>query len=242
MKRGAGSLLWPAVAGVLGVAALVLGALRFVRLPPAPMEQGETKPAAIVISRDQKPDEISLFSHAPLFMPTAVNASRLELPAELQQEPSAIFHTFEPNYTFSVNGPAITFPEPFANRFSMPTTPAAAPLIGETLNPFEGIGRADQPVLPLAPRLGFLTVVDAKTGRTVLQADLPSSAGPAPVANWQPLQLMAEVDSGGLVDDPLVFSGSGSEEVDSFFRTFLAKTFRIGKRLEPGFYRLRIGP
>jgi hypothetical protein len=241
--RRQSSLFWPIVAGVLGVAALVAVVLRFVRLPaPHPAGQAEIKPAAIVISQEQASNEISLFSQVPLFMPTAVNASRLELPAEIQQEPTAIFHTFEPKYTFSIDRPAITFPEPFSDRFQMPATPAAAPLIGETPNIFEGMGRVDRLDVALPARLGYLTVSDAKTGRTVLQTALSTSEGRLPPKSWQPFQLIAEVDVGGLVEEPMVWTSSGSEEIDAFFRTFLARTFRIGKRLEPGFYRLGVGP
>jgi len=44
------------------------------------------------------------------------------------------------------------------------------------------------------------------------------------------------------VGDLVLTSSSDSEEVDSFFRSYLVKTFRLGERLNPGRYRILVGP
>jgi hypothetical protein len=50
------------------------------------------------------------------------------------------------------------------------------------------------------------------------------------------------VSSAGLIGDPILVTGSGWEEVDTFFRSYLVKTFRLGERLNPGRYRVLVGP
>ena len=50
----------------------------------------------------------------------------------------------------------------------------------------------------------------------------------------------------GIVGDPILMVGSEGEEmdekVDAFFRSFLVKSFRLGERLNPGRYRVLVGP
>ena len=238
------NFLWPVAGAIIAITAFLWVALRFVRLPPAPaVPPKAAQTAAIVISQQKANDTTSLFSHGPLFLSTPLNASRLELPAEVHQEPTAMFHNFDPKYTFSVNAAAIVFPEPFAHRFLMPNNPAAATLIGEQPNPYAGIGRILRPATPLPSRLGSLEVAAAATGRVVLTSELAVLPLPRALpSSWQPFQLMVSVDETGLVAEPLIVTSSGVSDVDAFFRTFLAKTFQLGKRLEPGIYRLRVGP
>ncbi len=231
------ALLWPIVGGILGVVGLLFVASRFVRLPAPGIIQPAVPTASLIVTQSKQAGEISLFSHVPLFLPTPVNASRLDLPSEVHQEPTAIFHKVEPEYTFPIDGPALALQLPI----SAPPSPAAATFVGDTPNAFEGIGRLDAVSAPLAARLGVLEVREAQTGQIVLASVLEGGGASLP-ATWQPFQFLAFVDETGLVGEPTLMSRSGSEVVDNFFRTFLAKTFPVGKRLEPGSYRFRVGP
>jgi hypothetical protein len=88
-----------------------------------------------------------------------------------------------------------------------------------------------------------MEVLQAKTGRIVLAA--PLNAQPTdrfPVVDWKPLEMVVAVEAAGMVGEPTVTSGSESEEVDNYFRALIVKQFRVGARLPPGFYTLRIGP
>jgi hypothetical protein len=59
---------------------------------------------------------------------------------------------------------------------------------------------------------------------------------------WAPLEFLATVEAAGLVA-PLTLTGrSGVDEVDAFFRNYLVRTFRLGERLPPGFYRITVSP
>jgi hypothetical protein len=35
---------------------------------------------------------------------------------------------------------------------------------------------------------------------------------------------------------------SGVEEIDNFYRNYLVRTYRVGERLAPGFYRITVAP
>lgn len=56
------------------------------------------------------------------------------------------------------------------------------------------------------------------------------------------MEFLAVVSSAGLIADPVLVNGSGWEEVDNFFRSYLVKSFRLGERLNPGRYRVLVGP
>jgi hypothetical protein len=56
------------------------------------------------------------------------------------------------------------------------------------------------------------------------------------------LEFIVAINPAGIVGAPILASGSGWEEVDAFFRTYLVKTFRVGERLSPGQYRVVVGP
>ncbi len=46
----------------------------------------------------------------------------------------------------------------------------------------------------------------------------------------------------GLVGPPVLTVHSDVAEVDAYFGRYLAEGLRIGQRLNPGFYRIRVGP
>jgi hypothetical protein len=56
------------------------------------------------------------------------------------------------------------------------------------------------------------------------------------------MEFMAAVDASGLVGPLVLTVHSDVAEVDAYFGRYLAETFRIGQRLEPGFYRICVGP
>lgn len=105
-----------------------------------------------------------------------------------------------------------------------------------------GLGRAPAPLAAMAPRGGFLEVRAAGTGETVLAEGIPADGKPPGGKTWQPMELLATVDSAGLLAPLVVVESSRVEEVDAHFRTYLAGGFRLGHRLPPGFYRIVVGP
>jgi hypothetical protein len=106
-----------------------------------------------------------------------------------------------------------------------------------------GFGRSDVPAQTLQARAGFVEVISAASGERILGEPLQMPEARVPGDKpWAPLEFRARIDAAGLVIPLVVTTSSGVEEVDAHFREFLAKTYRIGERLPPGFYRLIVAP
>jgi len=245
-RRGQGNTLWIAIAVAVVLVVLVVLAIARVRLPkPLAATTPVSKLASVAIARADNEgasaallQQVALYDPMPLFLPTEKNSSDPALPAQLRREPGNVFKTISPQLTFREYEMNIELPAPVA----VPKDPLGALSTGETTNPFFTFGRINYPYSPLAKRLAFVEVLQAKSGRTVLAT--PLNAGPEnilPAVEWQPLEMMVAVEATGLIGAPMVTSGSGIEEVDDYFRAFVAKQFRLGARLPPGFYMLRIG-
>jgi hypothetical protein len=65
---------------------------------------------------------------------------------------------------------------------------------------------------------------------------------PAGSADWQPAEFLVSVTVSGILGRPVETASSDLEDVDVFFRDYLAKTLRLGERLPPGNYRVVVGP
>ena len=247
-RRGQGNTLWIAIAVATVLVVLIVLAIAQVRLPKplvANSPANANAPASVAIARTNNTgasaallQQVELYDPMPLFLPTDKNSSDPSLPVSLRREPGNVFKTISPQLTFREYEMSIELPAPVA----VPKDPLEVLHTGETTNPFFTFGRINYPYTPLPKRLAFIEVLQAKSGRTVLAA--PLNAGPTdvlPAVEWQPLEMVVAVETTGLIGAPTVTSGSGSEEVDDYFRAFVAKQFPLGARLPPGFYMLRIG-
>jgi len=245
-QRGQGNTLGIAIViSVILVALVVLAATR-VRLPKSVDQKlPKPNPTSVAIARaDNKGGsaallaQVELYDPKPLFLPTPINNSDPTLPATLRREPDNAFKTISPQLTLAEYEMSIVLPEPI----TVPKTVVEALHTGETANPFFTFGRINYPYTPLPKRLAYVEVVQAKSGRTVLAAPLTARPNDnLPPVDWQPLEMVVAVEASGMIGTPTVTSGSGFEDVDDYFRAFIAKQFRLGARLPPGFYMLRIG-
>jgi hypothetical protein len=183
--------------------------------------------------------ELALRDLAPLFLPTSYNAAPTE---PLAREPALnVFDADTTKLNFGETDPGLQLPTPL----HAPGTPAE--VLADSPAPLAaGIGRTDAKLPTALPHGAYLEVFAASSGESVLIQTLDPSAGPKavdrPVPDWRPLEFMAAVDPSGLVGQLVLTTGSGSEDVDNHFRNYLARTFRIGDRLTPGFYRIVVGP
>ncbi|MES2693719.1 MAG: hypothetical protein V4773_09615 [Verrucomicrobiota bacterium] len=105
-----------------------------------------------------------------------------------------------------------------------------------------GFGRNPVQVGEMAPRGGFVEIVSARDGRRLIGERLDSKVRPPTDKVWQPVEFLATVGAAGLVAPLLPTVRSGVTEVDDFFRNYLARTYRVGERLPPGFYRIIVAP
>lgn len=179
-------------------------------------------------------ERADLFDPAPLFVPTVRNYGRGQLPAHLIKHPGQVFGDF---------GAKLSFTEGSLGSYGA-ENPAAGEGLADVLSrsnevPFAGLGEngAGRPRLPGRSAVIQIKNMEGNELHTKSFSDLT-----VPRPDFAPLEFVAAVGPAGLIGDPLLTRGSGHDEVDVFFQTFLAKIHRLGTLLPPGRYRVMIGP
>lgn len=234
---------------VIGAAITIAVVGGMVRFPPLAPTDPAPPPSAFELRRVAAADlvqseEVALSDLAPLFLPTRWNASLAPAP---QREPGKTFFDRESlRYAFGDAGwsferdlpPVITMGgKPMAEALPLDTLRANSPA-----PMLSGFGRSELPLATLRARSGFVEIIETGTGRSVLAVALPSDIRPPTERMWAPVEFLATVEAAGLVAPLTLTARSGVEEVDAFYRNYLARTFRLGERLTPGFYRITVSP
>ena len=214
---------------------LSLSLVRFPRAPGGNSRSQSSPGMGVGLSQVMKA-EIDLLDPTPLFLPTAHNAGSQIAPRTLQMATQGNLSSFPPK----LFNPTETHELHFPALVPLPQSPAEGLRLGEEPNPYRGMGQADRMDNPLAPRLGYLEIIPAAGGLPVSMT-LTAASG-APAGDWRPMEWMAMIDRRGLVGGLALVVSSGGEECDNFFRRFLTERLRMGGRLQPGIYRLRVGP
>jgi hypothetical protein len=217
---------------VVGVVVIVWFALQ-IRGPDAPPAAVNAPNGAVGLVDSGVIKKTMLFDLTPLFLPTEFNSSHKPY---APPEPGGAFAGFSFKPTFSDSQINLHLPPPV----DVPSSPAEA-LVGDPPGaPFIGFGRTDIKTEPLAPRAAYVEITDAQSGRDVYSQAVTDARPPSP--GWRPMEFMAAVDAAGLVGPPVLTMHSEVAEVDAYFSRYLAESLRIGQRLNPGFYRIRVGP
>lgn len=236
---------FPWVLAVLVALGLVLGGVSLLQVPLEPSPPAGRPPPKVELARtgDQEGErmlreEVALLDPRPLFLPTERNAGRAgALSDDGRREPLASFEDFYPQLTYKEEDVAIAFPA----GVDVPASAVAALRTEQGRDSMSSFGRRDGQPPALPQRLGFIEVVLAQTGRVALRDELPVSEG-APAGDWTPVELVAAVGAEGLIGLPVLTGSSGSEGIDAWLPSYLANRYRLGERLQPGFYRIRLGP
>lgn len=180
-------------------------------------------------------ERADLLDPTPLFFPTDWNYGQRPLQESLRRQPGQVFGSFEPKWTFT---------DQTLKPYGAEATPAPEKLADVLTQgneaPFAGIGHIDAPRVALPERVGFLEVREFGKTEPIIEQTLRYLS--LPRLDYAPLEFLVVIGSAGIVGDPVLASGSGWEEVDAFFRSYLVKTFRLGERLNPGRYRVLVGP
>lgn len=180
-------------------------------------------------------ERADLFDPGPLFFPTEWNYGQRPLRESLRRQPGQVFGSFEPVYVFTGQNM-----RPYGAEATPPPEKLSDVLTQGNEAPFAGIGQIDAPRSPLPGRAGFLEVTGLAGVEPIISQALENI--PIPRLDFAPLEFLVVISSAGVVGEPVLTNGSGWEEVDAFFRTYLVKTFRLGERLNPGRYRVLVGP
>jgi hypothetical protein len=181
-------------------------------------------------------DEAAIKDQKPLFLPTERNVS-LRAPRRPEAGRS-VLDLDASRLSFGDAELKLNLPAPE----QVPEKPAHVVLTDPAAAPLHGFGQANVRIDALKPRGGFVEVVDTATNRRVLAEALKPDAKPPTERPWRPMEFLARVEPSGLIGSLVITSRSDVEEVDNFFRIYLSRTYRIGERLPPGFYRIVVGP
>ena len=222
----------------VGAGAAVLFTLALFRVPkPGPLPVPVAPEATVGVSLNGRQDDMNLLDPSPLFLPTKWNARPNAVPVNVLRELGGAFRDYPANLGLAKDAAGLVFPP----VDSVPAKPVDALAIGTPEAPFLGLGRLDTPMTVPPARDAFVQIVAVADGREVFHQELHGAKPPGDVDLYW-LEFLAVVEPAGLVGPPSLTTSSGVEQVDGFFQNYLAKTLRVGARLPPGFYRIKVGP
>ena len=213
--------------------------------PAVPPPPSHTRPRVTVVAENGRgggplvKEQMELFDQQPLSMPTPWNAGSVGLPAELRRQPGEVFGMYEPHLAYAPERLEPVFAPsgvaPASGRDGLRT-------IGAMAGGWDGLGRVDRPVPQLVERDAAVEVRRFSDGQAQVVLREPLQGLPAAVSahDWPPVEYSVTVAPEGLLGVPTLTVGSGVEVVDAFFGGYLAREFRLGERLPPGFYRVCI--
>ena len=179
-------------------------------------------------------EKAELMDPTPLFFPTEWNYGQRPLRVERLKQPGQVFGSFEPKLTVGEQNIA---------NYGAEATPVPEKLVDVLVQgneaPFAGMGQIDAQRPTLTVRAGYLEVREQKNGNIITAQQL--SGIQLPQSDFAPVEFLVLVGAAGLIGEPILTNGSGWDEVDVFFRTYLVKSYRLGERLPPGQYRVLVG-
>lgn len=181
-------------------------------------------------------ERASFHDPAPLFLPTEWNA-RPDAPAAVTVHEPGDDSRYGAQLVYGANAAKLAFP----SRVEVPDKPVDALKLWGNEAPFLGLGQKDAVLTPLPRRTALVEVVTANGGRQVLSQPL-MDARPPGNGDWLPMEFLIAVEPTGLIGLPAAVPGSASADVVAYFQNYLAKVLRVGERLPPGFYRIKVGP
>jgi hypothetical protein len=242
---------WIAGFGAVGIIVALLTLFRFPEPPKVRQIPSVVVEHRKALVRMAKPDdsnmllkeEAELRDMRPLFLPTERNAA---LPEPRLESGRTFLDNETLKLTFTDTEAQVSRDLPPVALLDGRRVEEARPIDALSLmeNPLSllSFGRGNSKVVPVGSRSAFLQVTALKDGTSVLDEKLPPNARPPGDKGWAPVEFIATVDAAGLVGPLVVTEGSRVEETDAHFRNYLARTFRIGDRLPPGFYRVTVSP
>jgi len=179
-------------------------------------------------------EKAELMDPTPLFFPTEWNYGQRPLSEGRLRQPGQFFGSFEPKLIVAEQGIA-----PHVDEAAPVPEKLSDVLVQGNEAPFAGMGRVDTRVATLPVRAAYLEVSRVGEALNVIEQSLTGIQ--LPRTDFAPLEFMVVVGPSGLVGAPLLLTGSGWEEVDEYFRTYLTTTYHLGERLSPGRYRVVVG-
>lgn len=179
-------------------------------------------------------ERAELLDPTPLFFPTERNFGQRPLNESRLDQPGTFFVSFPPEFTLPEQArppyglEAVHAPESLSDVLSQGNEA-----------PLAGMGQVDLRTSTLPIRAAFLEVLELGASEPIIEQPLTGLQPPR--TDFAPMEFLIVVGPAGLIGEPILTSGSGWDEVDVFFRSYLARSYHVGERLAPGRYRVIVG-
>ncbi len=237
---------WMAVLGVALLGAIVIS-VSHVQLPSVPTQVAKRKATQITVTKLRETpanaainEQASLLDPTPLFLPTPYNTSLPEVKLASRRDLGSELKSFPPRLT----NPDTALPLSSDWPIALPAATADVLNLGVEPNPYQGLAQTPALSQPLPARAALIEFVDLYDGRPIFAQEELSweKLGELSPAELKPLELLIKIQETGIVGTPIVVLSSGSAKVDQIFRKYVSQIARLGHRISPGIYKLRIGP
>lgn len=179
-------------------------------------------------------EKAELMDPTPLFFPTEWNYGQRPLSEGRLRQPGELFGSFEPKWT-GLDQNLVAYS---TEAIAVPETPSDVLVQGNEA-PFAGMGQVGIQKSTLPVRAGYLEIRKLGNKEFIVEQSLTGIQPPR--SDFAPIEFLAIVGPSGLIGELVLLSGSGRDEVDTFFRNYLAKSYHLGERLSPGRYRVLVG-
>jgi hypothetical protein len=218
------------------VAAILVGIVLTLFRLPSPLQSIEPieaeGPDRVGLTKVMQGEAVFL-DKRPLFLPTEWNTAQKKV---YPPQSGGAFSDYAPKFAYDeseLKSLKPSAPGSLSVADALSLAPPGPALLG--------FGRSDLKITPFEARGAYIEIVDAKDGQRVFAKGMPQ-AKPPTTTFWAPLEFLAKIDAAGLTGPLVLTSRSGMEEVDAYFQKYLTQNFRIGVLLEPGVYRISVGP
>lgn len=180
--------------------------------------------------------ELTLKDPTPLFLPTRWNSGQVDRAMTTERSSGASFGQIEAKWILPDGENRLILPD----GVSVPQT--AISTINQVENRLSSgeFSRRDASGRTLTERAGFLEVLAVETGKTVYQRVLESDT--IGQAIEVPVEIILAVNSSGFWLRPTVAQVAEEGAVEFDRVNFLLREARLETILEPGFYRILLGP
>jgi hypothetical protein len=181
--------------------------------------------------------ELTLKDPTPLFLPTIWNSGQVDRTMTTERSSGASFGQIEAKWVFPDDENRLVLPDGVAVPESAITT---IDQIEERLSGGE-LARRDVSARPLEKRTGYLEVIAVETGETVYSRVLRSGGDEGETIEV-PVETILAINQSGFWLRPTVAEVAEGGAVEFDRVNLLLRETRLETVLEPGFYRILLGP
>lgn len=182
-------------------------------------------------------EQAELYDSAPLFLPTNWNYVTNVKVFALEVDNAFLFPAYAEEWTISDE-----MLKPIIGNGNSTITRARDSLKYEYWDLFSTFGEEKQSENRIPSRTGFVEVYDMLNNKIVRGENLPDTINELSILTlWTPLEFLLTIDKLGPIGEPMLLQGSGSEMIDASLRDYLLEPV-FGARLQPGYYKVSIGP